>query len=208
VLTSELDEKIQTFVDQHGLHGLRIPNQGLIYQVEHDYRLRLFELEFEEMRASGHQRDIFNRVMQAKLQQERTRVNVDVLKQRLYYQHLPRSFQQQIQFPSQLTFDEVNSTNRRQCLRDHCDKIIERTKSELMLVYIEMAEAKMHEAQLTFDREYRGIQQKRATGQWHERLSPPMLDLIERQFQYLHQHLQRLYELKVSFFVKAPTVKN
>ncbi|CAF1348786.1 unnamed protein product, partial [Rotaria sordida] len=73
---------------------------------------------------------------------------------------------------------------------------------------IATAEAKMNEYQKKFDSDLIQMKENQRSGPSHEKLTQTMLDIMERRFKNINEHLIHLYKLKLRFFVKAPTVKN
>lgn len=206
-LHPDVDDALQKFVDQHGLDLLRIPNDGLIATVNFDYHEQSMEVEFQRMNPNARQREIFKNLIHLKSEHERSKVQVNILKQRLVYQNLPKTFAS-IQLPIPDGLEQLKDRHQCQRLVDRQKKIIERAKSEAMLIHIEVAETKMLEARASFDYSMNRLRETQSTRPEYEILSDPMLDLMERRFRLIHAHLQQLYDLKIRFFGKAPTAKN
>ncbi|CAF4295811.1 unnamed protein product, partial [Rotaria sordida] len=132
---------------------------------------------------------------------------VAILKQRIVYNHLPTSFHT-LQIPVPISLDTIIDTMTRQRLKDRCEKILQRMKSEMMMIYIATAEAKMNEYQKKFDSDLAKMKENQCSDSSHKKLTQTMLNIMERRFKNINERLIYLCKLKLRFFVKAPTVMN
>ncbi|CAF1560469.1 unnamed protein product, partial [Rotaria sordida] len=139
--TYEIEEAITKFVQQHVTPIYKVPTQGQIATVEYDYNDQLIQLEYEQQNPNEYQKEIFKNLTQAKYEKETSKFDVAILKQRIVYNHLPTSFHT-LQIPPLIPLDAIIDTMTRQRLKDRCEKILQRTKSEMMIIYIATAEAK------------------------------------------------------------------
>ncbi|CAF3403989.1 unnamed protein product, partial [Rotaria socialis] len=151
-LTDEIEQIIIKFVQQHGITLYRVPVEGLIAVVEYDYKDRLIQSEFYLENYSEYQRQVFENLCKSKRERETTKVDVAVLKQRIAHNHLPKSFDS-LQIPEPITLSSINDTKTRQRLSDRCEKILQRARSDMILIYIAAAEAKMNEWKEKFDKD-------------------------------------------------------
>ena len=195
---SYIHETMEKYVEEQGLRLLRIPNDALITTVKFDYINRLITDAFQQEKPNETQSEAFQELYKAKWEQLTAKFDLLILKQRLIHQHLPQSFQS-IQLPIPPDLETILHENNRQRLKDRCQKVLQQVKSEMMLVYLETAETKMNEKQRNFDS---------LMHQLRDKLTPNMLHLLEQRFTLFDTQLKEMYELKIRFFVKAPTVKN
>ena len=130
-----------------------------------------------------------------------------ILKQRLVYNHLPKSFES-LQIPEPISLHTIVDRNIRQRLTERCEKILQRTKSDMMAVYIATQEGKMNEYRMKFETDMTEMKQDQRRGPTHKKLTQTMVDILERRFRNNNERLISLYKLKMRFFGKAPTVKN
>ena len=89
---------------------------------------------------------------------------VAVLKQRLTHHHLSKTFQS-LQIPP-ISLDTIQDLTICQRLQGGTEKISQQTKLDMMLVYLEAAEAKMNEKRIDFDKmmtEMKNIQHSGST---------------------------------------------
>lgn len=204
---SSIHETIENYVEQNGLRLLRIPNDVLVSTVKYDFINRLITDAFQQEKPNEKQYQIYQELYQAKWKQLNSKFNVLILKQRLIHQHLPKQFQS-IQVPIPTDLETIIHENTRQRLKDRCDKILQQVKSEMMLVYIETAEIEMKQTERHFDSLMQQMRDRQQNGPIREKLTSKMLDLMEHRFLLFNRQLTQVYESKIRFFVKAPTVKN
>ena len=207
MFTLQIEETIQRFVEQYGTMLFRAHIDGKQAIVKYDYHDRWLELEFEEQNPLEYQLDIYKNLTLAKYEKEKTKCEVGILKHRLLYNHLPNSFHH-LQLPSPISLHTITNETLRQRLQDKCEKIFQQTKSHMMMVYIATAEAQFKEKAMKFDTALATMHDNQSTGSIHKKLTPTMLDILQRRLRNIDERLTYLYKLKVNFFVKAPTVKS
>ncbi|CAF1468680.1 unnamed protein product, partial [Rotaria sordida] len=202
--TCEIGEAITKFVQRHVTPIYKVPTEGQIAIVQYDYNDRLIQLEYYQQNPNEYQKQIFENLTQAKYEKETSKFDVAILKQRIVYNHLPQSFES-LKIPPPISFDTITDTMTCQRLKDRCEKILQRTKSEMMMIYITTAEAKMNEYEKKFDTDLAKMKENQCSGPSHKKLTQTMLNIMERRFQNINERLTCLYKLKLRFFVKAPT---
>jgi len=142
-------------------------------------------------------------LIEVKQDKEKSKYEVAILKQRLLYQHLPDSLNSlQLPLPSHSAFsslDAIINLQSRQNLLDRYKNIIEQTKSKLMSFYIDIAEVKMQECQMKFDKTIVRMRPDQRSTMNTQRLSPPMLKLVEQRFKNIDERLEHLFNLKIRF---------
>lgn len=132
-------------------------------------------------------------------------MEVALLKQRLAYNYLPDTLNSlEISLPPSL--DTIQNETIRQCLYDRHEKIIQRTKSDMLMNYISTAEAQLNEYQMKFDIQIARLKENQRCHSQDKKLSETMLTIMYRSIKNTNERLKCLYQLKVHFFVKAPTV--
>jgi hypothetical protein len=94
----------------------------------------------------------------------------------------------------------------RERLRNQYDRIIERTKADLMRVYVSAAEAKKFECEKHFDQEIRQFWDNERKHKPDQRLTQTMHNIIDRRRNNIIACVKRIYAIKADFFVKAPAV--
>lgn len=206
-LPSDIEKAMKQFVQEHGIAICKLPIDGLISTVEYDYKDRLIQLLFHQEQPNDYQKEFFEQLYRAKLEKENSKFEVAILKQRLTHNHLPNEFNS-IPIPSPSALITIEDTNIRQCLQDRYEKIVQRTKSEIMLVYIAVAETKMNEYRKYHDILTNKMKDIQRTGPIHKQFNETMLNLLEERFKNMNQHFINLYRLKIRFFDKAPTILN
>jgi hypothetical protein len=125
------------------------------------------------------------------------------LKQRIFYHQLPHIFySRQPPVPSSLL--AINNLNVRHRLFDRYRKIIQRTQSAMMTVYVAAAEAKLREYQHKFGIALERMKQKQGQMLSDERLSDSMINLIDRRSKYTGEYYKHITDVKVHFFRQNP----
>ncbi|CAF1571120.1 unnamed protein product, partial [Rotaria sordida] len=162
---------------------------------------------YYQQNPNEYQKQIFENLTKAKYEKETSKFDVAILKQRIVYNHLPQSFES-LKIPPPISFDTITDTMTCQRLKDRCEKILQRTKSEMMMIYVTTAETKMNEYEKKFDTDLAKMKENQCSGPSHKKLTQTMLNIMERRFKNINERLICLYKLKLRFFVNAPTVKN
>ncbi len=136
-----------------------------------------------------------------KQEKEKSKYEVEMLKQRQLHHSLPEPLNSlQLPFPlPPSSLDTITDQKSRENLLDRYKKIIEQTKSEMMALYITIAEAKMHECQLKFAQDTVQMRPDQRSTTTETRLSPSMINIVEQRFTIIDERLQYLYTLKIRF---------
>ncbi|CAF4661529.1 unnamed protein product, partial [Rotaria sp. Silwood2] len=166
----EIEEAITKFVQQHVIPLYKVPTEGLIATVKYDYNDRLIQIEYDQQNPNEYQKQIFENLTQVKYEKETAKFDVAILKHRIVYNHLPQSFES-LQIPAPISLDTIIDRTTRQRLTDQCEKILQRTKSDMMMVYITTAEAKMNEYQNKFDTDLAKMKDNQRTSSQHQKLT-------------------------------------
>ncbi|CAF1097789.1 unnamed protein product [Adineta ricciae] len=169
-LIPEMEIKLTQFVEEYGIAIHRIPIESEIATVKFQYNDRLLELEFYQEDPYPYQIEVFNKLSQEKQNKETARLEVAVLKQRVVHQHLPSSFES-LRIPTPITLDRIRDETIRQNLTQQCTQLFERTKSEMMMIYIQTAEAKLDEYRKTFDTTMTNYEANQCSGTAHRNAS-------------------------------------
>ncbi|CAM4837257.1 unnamed protein product, partial [Rotaria magnacalcarata] len=176
-MTEEIENAIMAYVQQQGLSLYRIHIDKSIASVEYDYKDQLIKLEFYEQRTNRYQKEVFENLFQLKRETEQTKLDIAILKQRLAYKHLPKSFDS-LRIPTPIDLDTITDSNLRQRLNEQCQKILQRTTSDMMLVYIAISETKYNEWQTKFDKAMNDMKKNLARDFIPENSTQSMLDII------------------------------
>lgn len=151
--------------------------------------------------------DVFKNLTRRKFDKEKAKMEVAILKQRIVYNHLPSTFDS-LRIPLPISLDTISDERIRQRLTHRHEQLLQRTKSDLMIIYIKTAEAKFEEYRKIFDTDMAQYKENQRSGPSHKRLTRTMIDIMERRFANINERLICLYQLKIRFFVKASMVKN
>lgn len=205
--TPEINETIDKFVDQYGTSFHRVPINRQISAIEYKYQDRLFELDFFEENPRDNQLEVFRTLSKLKYEKETAKMVVAILKQRLVYNHLPSSFES-LHIPEPISLHTIESDTIRQRLSEQYHKVLQRTKSDMLHVYITTEQAKADQCTNRFNEYYEEIKENQRHGSKDIKLTSTMWHLLQRRLANINKHIIHLYNLKIDFFAKAPTVKN
>ncbi|CAF3844761.1 unnamed protein product [Rotaria sp. Silwood1] len=207
IFTSEMEEVVIKFVLRYGvsLHKIIIENE--IATVEHNYKDHLIQLEFYNEQPNNYQKEVFENLRTARHDKEMAKLEVAILKQSVIHNHLPKSFQS-LDIPTSISLNTINDPRIRQRLYEKCQKILQKTKSDMMLVYIAAAETKMNETQEKFNKLLVDMQDRQHSGPDNKRLTKNMISIMEKRFKNINEHIIHLYKVKLHYFDVAPMVKN
>ncbi len=206
-ITDKIEDSIVTFVRQNGISLYRIYIDKSIASIEYDYKDQLIQFEFRRECPNSYQKQTFETLFQLKRATEEAKFDIAILKQRIAHKQLPKSFHT-IRIPTTINFNTIQDNNVRQRLQDQCEKILQRTTSDMMLVSIALAETKFNECQIKFDKEMTKMKKNQQIDDFYERFNQKTLDLLYRRLSLLDERLMCVYNLKLRFFDKAPTVMN
>ncbi|CAF2130554.1 unnamed protein product, partial [Rotaria magnacalcarata] len=138
-MTDQIESAIITFVRQYGINLYRLSIDKSLAKIEFNYKDQLIQFEFHRERPNQYQKQVFENLFQLKRTVEEAKLDIAILKQRIAYKQLPKSFDS-FQIPASLKFDIISNVNMRQHLKEQCEKILQRTTSDMMLVHITLAE--------------------------------------------------------------------
>jgi hypothetical protein len=134
-------------------------------------------------------------------------MEVDLFKQRVLYHHYSDLFTS-VRIPEPQALTTVRNDDVRQRLIYRYEQLLERTKADMLMIYIRTAEAKMEEYTEKFDSDYERFEQQQRIYLHDGKFTNRMSEIMEQRFKNIDERLQIIYDLKVRFFVEAPTVKN
>ncbi|CAF1336883.1 unnamed protein product [Rotaria sordida] len=207
IFTNEMEEAIMKFVQRYGVSLYKLIIEEQIAVVKYDYKNRLIQLEFYHEEPNCYQQQVFENLTVARREKETAKFEVAILKQRAIHNHLPKSFQS-LDIPTSISLNNINDPRIRQQLYEKCEKILQKTKSEMMLVYIAVAETKMNETKEKFNKDMADMQDIQHSGPHTKRLTQNMVAIMNRRFQNINERLVNLYKLKLHYFDVAPMAKN
>ncbi|CAF4331581.1 unnamed protein product, partial [Rotaria sordida] len=110
----------------------------------------LSELEFYSENSNVYQKQLFEYLAQKKYDMEKSKLELALLKQRITHNHLPTSFDK-VETSIPTPTHTITDTETAQSLKDQYDKILQRTKVDMMQVYVEAAEVRADQCRLQFN---------------------------------------------------------
>ena len=131
-----------------------------------------------------------------------------MLKKRIAHNYLPDGFNSFQIPPTVVELVNRNNENTRQRLTDRCEKILQRTKSDLMAVYTIAADNKMNEYTMKFDTDMAQLNEDQRSGPIHAKFTEIMLKSMERRLKNIAERFEYRQNIKFGFFVQAPMIKN
>jgi hypothetical protein len=129
-------------------------------------------------------------------------MEVAILKQRLAYNHLPNAFEP-LNIPEPISVSTITNPDIRQNLSERYHKILQRTKSDMMCVYIAAEEAKAEEHRIKFDKDMASTNASlRSSGPANRQLTRTMVDLLLKRFKNTEERYfqiqNRLFTISLS----------
>ena len=196
---------IHTLVMDYGTALYAIVNEGYIAAVRFTFKEQMIDSEFEREDKMRLCIQAFRTVVKSKTAAERANIEVKMLKERVVHQQIaPILGSFQISTPADMQTIQDDTT--RQCLTYQYEQLLQRTKSELIVIHIRIAEAKANELLKQFDNDQKEFFQKLRASYSESSMKKTLANLMNSRLNVIEQRLQTLLNLKVRFFVKAPTV--
>jgi len=109
--------------------------------------------------------------------------------------------------PLPKSINTINNEIIRQRLIDRSEKVLQRTKADMIQIYIEIEENKMNEYTMTFNTYMNQMKEDQISAPVHKKLNPTMINIMNRRFKNIDERLLSQYKIKSHFFVQAPTIK-
>ena len=204
-LNKEIEQMIHTLVMDYGTALYAIVNEGYIAAVRFTFKEQMIDSEFEREDKMRLCIQAFRTVVKSKTAAERANIEVKMLKERVVHQQIaPILGSFQISTPADMQTIQDDTT--RQCLTYQYEQLLQRTKSELIVIHIRIAEAKANELLKQFDNDQKEFFQKLRASYSESSMKKTLANLMNSRLNVIEQRLQTLLNLKVRFFVKAPTV--
>ncbi|CAF1512292.1 unnamed protein product, partial [Rotaria sordida] len=186
--TSRIEETITKFVQDYKIILYQIPIEKEIIHIEYDFFDRLSELEFYNENSNVYQKQLFQYLTQKKFDMEKSKLELALLKQRITHNHLPTSFDKlEISIPTPI--HTIMDTETAQSLKGRYDKILQRTKVDMMQVYVEAAEFRANQYRLQFNNAMNKLKENEST-----HLSDRILTKVIRPL-YLTQSSSKLFHM-------------
>lgn len=205
VITPELMQHIEQFVQNHFLTKAENKSKMKIVVVDYDYNEKVIEKEFLFTNPNQEQIQMFHNVIKAKHKYETSKAEVDILKQRVHYKQLPGVLND-LQLPAPLFMNDITTQHLRMAVYNRHQRAIQQARSELMFASIIAAEAKVQENQYEFDQIMYRMEQTQEDPVADARFTSKMMSILQRYLKSTEERVKVLLNLKVNFFVNAPTV--
>ncbi len=146
--------------------------------------------------------NLLENLTRAKQEKEKSKYEVEMLKQRLAYHLLPEplnSLELPLPLPPTSVDSIINSKTRQVILERHWN-IVEHTKRQMMILYVMIAKAKMDECQMQLDPILVHIRpDSRSTTTSNQGLTPAMINIVQERFKIIDERMQYFYKLKLRF---------
>ncbi|CAF2835490.1 unnamed protein product [Rotaria sp. Silwood2] len=137
--TSRIEETIMKFVQEYAIALYRIPIEREIIRIEYNMFDRLCELEFCSKNPNLYQKQLFESLTEKKFVMEKSKLELALLKQRITLNYLPKSFDK-LEILRPTTIHTIMDTQTVQSVKNRCNKILQRTKADLIQVYVDTAQ--------------------------------------------------------------------
>ena len=130
-----------------------------------------------------------------------------ILKQRIFHKKPPSILNSLDSTSIRTTTTTMDDANFQQRFVDRQEKILQQTKTDLMVVAIASTEAAVRRYQKYFDYEMAQLWDNYRTTTNERRLTKSMIDLMDEHLKLITERFQLIYNFKnKSFFSQAPTV--
>lgn len=206
-LTPVIKETIRRFIDEIGIFRYRAQVDAKLVRVKHNYYQRLLELDFDDQHPQPSQFQLWKELMRLKYEREKLVYDIRTLKHRLSYNQPPRSYDT-IQLPLPMEISAINDFFLGRRLRDRCEKIVQRAKSDTVLIHIQMWEYQLKERTQQLEEHLQVMEGLPVVHLSYQQLTATMIEIVQRRFVHIEECVQQLYDLKKRFFYKAPMVRN
>ena len=203
--TLEIGEVINSFVEEYGIRSHRLQIESKIAAIKYDYKDRLSEFDFHQQNPYQDQIATFKNLTQRKLVYEKSKMETNLLRQCIAHHQLTSIFNS-IQIPSPRLLNTIEDRNIRQSLIYRYEQLVQRTKSEMTTIHVRAADVKMEEDANKFHTDFQQYNQTQRTGPIDKKFTKTMDDIMQQRFKNIEERLEKLYNIKLHFFVKAPTV--
>ena len=150
---------------------------------------------------------LVERLLNAKRKQEETTNEVALLKQRVANNRPPASFNG-LEIALPLSFHSIRDETVRSRLGERYRKTIQQSKANLIAVFVEIAEAQMHQSQKEFDHQMNQLWHQYRSTEMDQPNSEAVINLIDQRLVNIIKRMQCTYQYQVNFFVSAPTTTN
>ncbi|CAF1454496.1 unnamed protein product, partial [Rotaria sordida] len=119
-----------------------------------------------------------------------------LLKQRITHNYLPMSFDKlQISMPTPI--NTIMDTETAQSLKGRYDKILQRTKADMMQIYIGAADIRANQCRFLFNNAMNKLKENESTHPSDRILTKVMFDVLIKRFNNISEHLVSIYKLKL-----------
>ncbi len=140
-----------------------------------------------------------------KFEMEKSKMEVKLLKQRVAHNQLSGLFDS-MQIPLPTPLDTIEDRNSRHSLIYRYEKLVQRIKSEMISIHVRATELQSEETTKKFDSSFKDYNNLQRTSDITTKLTKTMAYIMEQRFKNMEERLETLYNIKLRFFVKAPTV--
>ncbi|CAF1029978.1 unnamed protein product [Adineta ricciae] len=191
LFTLQMESSLTEFIEQQELKYLRIEIEKKIVTVKYDYKDRFLQNRYEQYRPTRYERDIFDNMLRIKRAQLKSMYDASLWKQRRFYSHLPESLNLlNLPLLPSLSINTITDKSSRESLMDQYAQITQRTKLEIMALYIDIAQVKANENQ-------RKLEQNVLLLESNSGIGDSMKFIIFQCFQIIEERFSYLYDLKV-----------
>lgn len=193
---AKIHETLKSFIEQYDIVPYRLSTEKQIIRMKYDFIDVLCRFEFSETHPNIYQKQLYEYLIQKKFDKEKSKLEVNILKQRLTLNYFPKSFEQLI-ISMPTSIDTIMDKNLAQHLKNRSEKISQQTKSNMMEIYMAASEARANQYRMEFDNAMNILKENERIGPRHRKFTTTMSDIMLKHFNHINEHLIATYKLKL-----------
>ncbi|CAF2075353.1 unnamed protein product [Rotaria magnacalcarata] len=186
-------QTIETFVQQ-GLESVRLQTEHQISIVQYNYNDCVLELQYLEHSPTSHQKKIVKQLTHAKYQEEITKEEYNLLKQRISFY---KSYQTPIELAQETFFNAIENGDIRQKSHDQYINIAQQAKEDMLQLYLSSAKAQMDRYRKQLNSKLKQFWLEQRSLPKDKKLTALIINLIEQRWKNMSESVQCVYKYKL-----------
>ncbi|CAM4819703.1 unnamed protein product [Rotaria magnacalcarata] len=182
-------QTIETFVQQ-GLESVRLQTEHQISIVQYNYNDCVLELQYLEHSPTSHQKKIVKQLTHAKYQEEITKEEYNLLKQRISFY---KSYQTPIELAQETFFNAIENGDIRQKSHDQYINIAQQAKEDMLQLYLSSAKAQMYRYRKQLNSKLKQFWLEQRSLPKDKKLTALIINLIEQRWKNMSESVQYIY---------------
>ncbi|CAF1538569.1 unnamed protein product [Rotaria sp. Silwood1] len=184
---------IQTFVHQQ-LESARLATEQQIAIVHYHYIDHVFELKFLACNPTRQQKQIVQKLDEAKYQQEKTQAEYNLLTYRI---SMDKSSARSLELPREKFFKTIEDESIRQKLHDQYVNIAQQAKKDMIQLCVSTAQTQKDQSAKEFNTRLEQFKLKQQSLPHHKQFTSNMINLIEEHWKQISASVESAYTYKL-----------